>query len=114
MNDITITTWPLVAFFGVGTAGLAIARRTPVPILAGLILLPVISAIAREPLAVILGYTAMVLILIIKRLTAQPSTEKRQPGMRRLLLNRLLFDRDIRDRSTWVHRKNVPGKEKMD
>jgi glycerol-3-phosphate acyltransferase PlsY len=114
INRIEITTWPLVAFFAVGTAGLAIARRTPVPILAGLILLPVISAIAREPLAVILGYTAMVLILIIKRLTAQPSTEKRQPGMRRLLLNRLLFDRDIRDRSAWVHRKQVPGKEKMD
>jgi glycerol-3-phosphate acyltransferase PlsY len=111
MNDTTITTWPLVAFFGVGTAGLVIARRTPVPILVGLILLPVTSAIAREPLSLTMGYLAMVLILIIKRLTAQRSTEKRLTGMGRLLLNRLLFDRDIRDRSAWVHRKDIAKKE---
>jgi glycerol-3-phosphate acyltransferase PlsY len=111
MNEITITTWPLVAFFSVGFGGLAIARRTPVPILLGLILLPVTSAIAREPLSLTLGYLAMVLILIIKRLTAQPSTEKRQTGMGRLLLTRFLFDRDIRDRSTWIHRNQSPKKE---
>ena len=111
MNDTTITTWPLVAFFSVGFGGLAIARRTPVPILLGLILLPVTSAIAREPLSLTLGYLAMVLILIIKRLTAQPSTEKRLTGIRRLLLTRLLFDRDIRDRSAWIHRKQDAKKE---
>jgi glycerol-3-phosphate acyltransferase PlsY len=111
MNDTTITTWPLVAFFSVGFGGLAIARRTPVPILLGLILLPATSAVAREPLSLTMGYLAMVLILIIKRLTAQPSTEKRLTGIRRLLLTRLLFDRDIRDRSTWIHRKQAAKKE---
>lgn len=112
MKDIDITTWPLVAFFAVGAAGLVIARRTPVPILIGLILLPIVSAIAREPLSLTLGYLAMVLVIIIKRLTAQPSTETKQPGLGRLFLNRLLFDRDIRDRSAWVHRKQTPKKEK--
>jgi glycerol-3-phosphate acyltransferase PlsY len=112
INVNEITTWPLVAFFAVGAAGLVIARRTPVPILIGLILLPIVSAIAREPLSLTLGYLAMVLIIVIKRLTAQPSTETKQPGLGRLFLNRLLFDRDIRDRSTWVHRKQTPKKEK--
>jgi acyl phosphate:glycerol-3-phosphate acyltransferase len=111
MNDITITTWPLVAFFSIGVAGLIISRRTPVPILLGLIFLPVTSAIAREPLSLTMGYLAMVLILIIKRLTAQPSTEKRQTGMGRLLLTRLLLDRDIRDRAAWIHRNQSPKKE---
>lgn len=32
VNIDKITTWPLVAFFAVGASGLAIARRTPVPI----------------------------------------------------------------------------------
>ena len=111
MNDTTITTWPLVAFFSVGFGGLAIARRTPVPILIGLVLLPVTSAIAREPLSLTMGYLAMVLIIIIKRLTAQPSTEKRLTGVGRLFLNRLFFDRDIRDRSAWIHRNQSPKKE---
>jgi glycerol-3-phosphate acyltransferase PlsY len=110
VNDIT--TWPLVAFFAVGAAGLVIARRTPVPILIGLILLPVTSAVVDEPLSLTLGYLAMVLIIIIKRLTAQPSAEARQTGMGRLLLNRLFFDRDVRDRSAWVHRKQSPRKGK--
>jgi acyl phosphate:glycerol-3-phosphate acyltransferase len=108
INRSDITTWPLVAFFAVGTAGLVIARRTPVPILIGLILLPVISAIVDEPISLTLGYLAMLLIIIIKRLTAQPPTEKIQTGLGHLLLYRFLFDRDIRDRSAWVHRKQPP------
>jgi glycerol-3-phosphate acyltransferase PlsY len=112
ININEITTWPLVAFFAIGTSGLIIARRTPVPILAGFILLPVISAIAHEPLPVTLEYIAMALIIIIKRLTAQPSGEAKKTGMSRLLLNRFLFDRDISDRSLWVHRKHAAKKEK--
>jgi glycerol-3-phosphate acyltransferase PlsY len=112
ININEITTWPLVAFFALGAAGLVIARRTPVPILGGLILLPVISAIVHEPLPLTLGYIAMALIIIIKRLTAQPSTETRKTGMGRLLLNRFLFDRDISDRVTWIHRKQSAKKGK--
>jgi glycerol-3-phosphate acyltransferase PlsY len=111
INRAEITTWPLVAFFSVAVAVLVFFRRTPVPILAGLIMLPVMSAIKQEPLSVILGYTAMVLIIIIKRLIAQPSTEKRKTGIGRLLLNRLLFDRDVRYRADWVHRKHTDKKE---
>src|SRR4030042_1195087 len=105
LNTNEITTCPLVAFFGVGAASVAIARRPPVRILIGLVLLPVTSAISKEPLAVIMGYLAMVLIIIIKRLIAQPSTEERQVSLGYLLLNRLLFDRDVRTRADWVHRK---------
>jgi len=111
INADKITTWPLVACFAVAAAGLVIARRTPVPILLGLILLPVTSAVVGETLALTLSYLALVLVIILKRLIAQPSDEKRQIGMGYLLLNRLLFDRDIRDRAAWVHRKQPPKKE---
>ncbi|MBN1161160.1 MAG: glycerol-3-phosphate acyltransferase [Dehalococcoidales bacterium] len=111
INRAEITTWPLVAFFSVAVALVIVFRRTPVPILAGLIMLPVMSAINLEPLSVILGYTAMALIIIAKRLIAQPSTEKREIGIGHLLLNRLLFDRDVRYRADWVHRKHSDKKE---
>ncbi len=111
INRVEITTWPLVAFFSVAVAVLILFRRTPVPILAGLVMLPVMSAINQEPLSVILGYTAMLLIIIAKRLIAQPSAEKREISIGRLLLNRLLFDRDVRYRADWVHRKHKDKQE---
>ena len=107
-----VSNWPLVAFFAVLVAGVVIYRRTPVPILLGLILLPVTSAIVKDTLSLTLSYTALVLVIILKRLTAQPSAEARQIGLGMLLLNRFLFDRDIRDRSAWVNRKQPPKKEK--
>jgi glycerol-3-phosphate acyltransferase PlsY len=110
INDIT--PWATIAFFAIGGAVAAFTRRTPVPILAGMIILPVVNAIFREPLSVTMGFLAMALIIIIKRLTAQPATEARNIGMGRLLLNRLLFDRDIGDRKAWVHRKHTAKKEK--
>jgi hypothetical protein len=53
----------------------------------------------------------MTLIIIIKRLIAQLSTEKRQIGIGQLLLNRLLFDRDVRNRADWVSRKIADKKK---
>ncbi len=110
INDIT--PWATIAFFAIGAAVAVFTRRTPVPIFTGMVILPVASAISREPLSVTMGFLAMALIIIIKRLTAQPATEARNIGMGRLLLNRLLFDRDIGDRKAWVHRKHAPKKEK--
>ncbi len=112
INDIT--PWATVAFFAIGAAVAVFTRRTPVPILVGMVILPIASAISREPLSVTIGFLAMALIIIIKRLTAQPATEARSIGMGHLLLNRLLFDRDIGDRTVWVHRKHVPKKGKKE
>jgi len=112
INDIT--PWATLAFFVIGAAVVAFTRRTPVPILVGMVVLPIASAAFREPLSVTMGFLAMALIMIIKRLTAQPATEARNIGMGHLLLNRLLFDRDIADRTAWVHRKHAPKKEKKE
>jgi glycerol-3-phosphate acyltransferase PlsY len=112
INIGEITTWPLVAFFAVLVAGVVITRRTPVPILLGLILLPIVSAVADEPLQLNLAYLAMLVIIIAKRLLAQATPEKREISMGRLLFYRLLYDRDIGDRTAWVHRKNITKKDK--
>ncbi|MCK4863000.1 MAG: glycerol-3-phosphate acyltransferase [Dehalococcoidales bacterium] len=112
INDIT--PWATIAFFAVGAAVITITRRSPVPIFVAMVILPITSAISREPLSVTMGFLAMALIIIIKRLTAQSAIEARNIGMGHLLLNRLLFDRDIGDRTTWVHRKHIPKKEKKE
>jgi glycerol-3-phosphate acyltransferase PlsY len=112
INDIT--PWATVTFIVILVAGAVTIRSTPVPILVGLILLPVISAAFQELLSVTMGFLALVIIIIIKRLTAQPATEARNIGMGQLLLNRFFFDRDISDRKAWVHRKHVPKKEKKE
>jgi len=109
-----VTPWPSTVFMVILVVGAIVLRTTPVPILIGMVLLPVTSQIFQEPLSVTMGFLAMVLIIIIKRLTAQPATEAARIGTGRLLLNRLLFDRDIADRTTWVHRKPVKPEELLD
>ncbi|OGO19625.1 MAG: hypothetical protein A2Z15_06400 [Chloroflexi bacterium RBG_16_50_11] len=108
-GDITI--WPTVSFFVIAIGIVIFTHRTPVPILFGFTAIPIVSAAVKEPLPVILGYAGLIMVIIIKRLIAQPSAEKRQIGMWGLLLNRLLFDRDVRNRADWVHRKHVDKKE---
>jgi len=105
INDIS--PWPSVAFFAAAILTVIFTHRSPIPILLGMLMLPVFSAIFRQDLALTMGFLAMTLITIIKRLTAQPATEARTTGMGRLLWNRLLYDRDIGDRKAWVHRKDI-------
>jgi acyl phosphate:glycerol-3-phosphate acyltransferase len=105
INDIT--PWASIAFLVAAITVLIFTHRTPIPILVGMVMLPVFSAIFHETLSVTLGFVAMTLIVIIKRLTAQPATEARNIGMGRLLWNRLVYDRDIGDRKAWVHRRRV-------
>jgi glycerol-3-phosphate acyltransferase PlsY len=107
-----ITPWATVAFIVILVGGVVTFRSTPVPILIGMVLMPVICGILRQPPAVTFGFLAMALIIIIKRLAAQPATEARTIGTGKLLWNRLLYDRDIGDRKAWVHRKNIAKKDK--
>jgi glycerol-3-phosphate acyltransferase PlsY len=109
INDIT--PWASVAFFAAAIITIIFTHRSPVPILVGMMMLPVFSAIFHEEISVTMGFVAMTLIVIIKRLTAQPAAEARTIGMGRLLWNRLLYDRDIGDRKAWIHRKRVVKKE---
>ena len=76
-----------------------------------LILLPILSWFLSQPfgieksLPLTLGFLAMFLIMIIRRLTAAKTSATASVPPRQLLLNRLLFDRDIRDRKAWIKRQ---------
>ncbi len=57
-----------------------------------------------DKLLLTLSFLAMFLIVVFRRLTAPRTslTASVPPGQ--LIINRLLFDRDIRDREAWIHR----------
>jgi acyl phosphate:glycerol-3-phosphate acyltransferase len=76
-----------------------------------LIAIPVLSWFANnlfgisQSVSLTLGLTAITLILFIRRLTAPRSEFSTSVSAGELVLNRLLFDRDIRDRAKWLNRK---------
>lgn len=57
----------------------------------------------RLPLA--LGFLAIFLIVIIRRLTAPRTLFTASVSRGQLMVNRLLFDRDIRDRESWINQR---------
>ena len=67
----------------------------------------------KEPLSTSLGFLAIFLLLVIRRLTAPKTSVTASVPPHQLLPNRLLFDRDIRDREAWVRRQPLKQKEKQ-
>ena len=97
--------WGMITFLVIVAIGLLILRSSPVPIFCGMAAVPLASWLAHEPFAVTLGFLAIFLILVAKRLTVPLSTDANSISKKELLLNRLLFDRDIKDRKVWMYRK---------
>ena len=101
-NDLAL--WGLIAFLAIIVVGIIIIRTSAVPVLVGIIALPLISWGFGQPLYVTVGFLVLFLVIVTKRLTASQTVtitiDKKQ-----LLLNRLLFDRDIRDREAWMYRR---------
>jgi glycerol-3-phosphate acyltransferase PlsY len=56
-----------------------------------------------DKLPITLGFLVMFLIVTFRRLTAPRTSFTASVPLRQLLVNRLLFDRDIRDREVWIH-----------
>ncbi len=98
-----MTPWPAVTCLACLAIGAIVLRSTPLPVLVSIASLPVVSAI-YEPVTT-LGFLAIFLIVVIKRLVAPRAVEDTSIGRKRVLLNRLLFDRDIMDRKAWMYRR---------
>ena len=83
-------------------------RQLPLGVLIALIMLPILSwALSQplaidEPVAVTLGYIGILSIAVFRRLTAPKSQLGASVPRRELIINRLLFDRDIKDREAWL------------
>ncbi len=78
-------------------------------------LLPQLFGI-EKPLPITMGFVAMFLLAVIRRLTAPRTIFTASVTRGQLLVNRLLFDRDIRDRKAWIDRSLLEqqGKQRKD
>ena len=89
---------------------LAPFRKLSLGVLIALVSLPILSWFLGQPLGVeekltiTLGYLAILVIAVLKRLTASRTSVTVSVSTGQLLVNRLFFDRDIRDREAWIHR----------
>jgi glycerol-3-phosphate acyltransferase PlsY len=109
INDMT--PWPSVAMWAILIIGRFTLGSSPLAVLAGVIVAPLVSWGFHETLAVTEGFVAIFLVIVIKRLMAQPQVEAISISRSQLLLNRLLFDRDIRDKKVWMYRKPIAEQE---
>jgi len=105
--------WSLIAFLAIMVANVLTVRRIPEGIGIAVALMPIVSWAAGEPLELILGFVAMFIIMVIRRLTPPRTQASASVTTGELLLNRLLFDRDIRDREAWINQRRVKPEEKQ-
>ena len=110
LGSLLILAWKeFIALVVVALLGWAIFRSIALWMGIGLVLLPIWALLFREPVEIAV-YTVVALILaILKRLLSNPGSEL--PGLRwrDKVLPRLLYDRDIMEKSGWV--KRSPNQE---
>jgi len=113
-----ITTLGVILFLDPRLAGIALAitgigvlitHGTAVGVLISLIVLPLISWGFANPPAFTLGLVAFLLIAVFRRL-AVPRSAEAPASRRRLMLNRLIHDRDIGNKQAWIYRNRPSPK----
>lgn len=109
-----ITPWPTIIAIGIVFIGYPVFRSSPLPVFLGAASLPLTNWLFREKDGVVLAFLAIFLIIVVKRLTAQPSADTASISKSRLLFNRLLFDRDISDKKVWMYRKPIAHQKECD
>jgi glycerol-3-phosphate acyltransferase PlsY len=87
---------------------LAPIRQVALGVLVALVSLPIFSWFLSQPLGIeerlpiTLGFVALALIALLKRLVEPRTPLSKSVPTGQLVINRLLFDRDIRDRQAWI------------
>ncbi|MBI2907011.1 MAG: glycerol-3-phosphate acyltransferase [Chloroflexi bacterium] len=99
----------LAIVVAVGVLGL-ILGNIPLAVIIGFCIVPVSAWALGQPLPVVLGCLGILGLVAIKRLVAN-GLPAAPADWKAVALNRLLFDRDIRDREAWVQRSpgETPG-----
>ncbi len=94
----------LVPAFLVAVGGGAITRSSGVWVLIALSLLPVLAVFRGDPLAISLYCVGLLALVVLKRMVSNWMPLPGDLPRKKVLLNRLLRDRDVDDRAQWVDR----------
>ena len=103
---IALARLELAVFIVLTTAGWQLTKSAALWVLIGFASLPVLALVFERPAAVVVLMLGLLLVTVVKRLTAN-QFHVSGVSLPRLLLNRLLYDRDIADHDAWV-RRNAP------
>jgi glycerol-3-phosphate acyltransferase PlsY len=109
--DIILMPWLAIIIGAVIVIILAVGS-SPIPVLVGMAALAVFSWLFHGPLSVTVGLIALFVIMVVRRLTAPRMERSARVKTSDLLLNRFLFDRDMRDGKEWVKFKQSSKPEK--
>ncbi len=104
--------WETIIAVAICFIGAFVIHNVPLGIGAAVAQAPLVSWIADRPLEMTWGFLAMFLIMVIRRLTAPKTSLTASVSFGQLMVNRLLFDRDIRDREAWLRRQPLQPKRK--
>ncbi len=99
-----VLSWPaLGVFIAVSLLGVGVGA-IPIAVGLGVALAPLTALLAGQSTAIVLGCLAMAGMIIAKRVLTNHPVPPPGADWREVLLNRLLLDRDIREREEWVRR----------
>ncbi len=97
----------LLLLLGVGLCGWIIFRNTALWVAISMALLPIWATIFSGTIEVLALCLGIIFITALKRLIGNRGDNARPIPFRKLILPRLLHDRDIYDRKEWINR--IPG-----
>lgn len=100
--------WPLGVALTIAALGAFVARNAPLGVFLAVASLPLTNWLFGDPVALTLGYLGMVAAMVVRRLAVPRREISASLGLPGILLNRLLFDRDIRDRKAWLDQEPAP------
>jgi glycerol-3-phosphate acyltransferase PlsY len=102
---LALSPWALAAFILIALAGV-VARAVPQGVLLALVATPVVAIVAGEPQETVAACAMLAVIAATKRLLANGDPDPALPRPD-VWLNRLVLDRDIRDREAWIRRDGL-------
>jgi glycerol-3-phosphate acyltransferase PlsY len=94
--------WGVIIGLAIAAIGSLVLHNSPLGVGLGIAALPLVSWGVDEPLPLTLGFLAMLLITVFRRLTVPRTSVTASVPRGQLFINRLLLDRDIRDREAWI------------
>jgi len=113
LGVITMISWKLGLIILIVPYLFAPVRQVALGVFIVLLSLPFLSYFLAAPLGIVeklsvtIGFIALSFMALSKRVVAGRNEISKDEHLGALLLNRLLFDRDITDRRLWIQRKTI-------
>jgi glycerol-3-phosphate acyltransferase PlsY len=109
MFGVLLVVFPLASAYLLMCVGLGkLLRYTALGALLSVATVPLLTSVTGQPSVTIWACVGMLLIVIAKRLEANREPIASDADRRGVYVNRLLLDRDIRDREAWIRRVPEP------